>query len=520
MWFPRPQSSHDIELCGSGPLTSAELYDWLTSPDAAEWHDKVGVVNPAEGSAKHTTRLLASAGWVFKTDVSRARAGRSTVLREMEAVFAPAERRSIWHPQKCWFALRSGDEWWPVSAAPRLTTLRSIHDVPMRLAGWTKMLALGVAFTTEHGQVLDLNPANFGYETPDGRLYYIDDEFYVDSPIRNTAESIAARLPEERDLPSEAWQAWGQTLQSMLHGWLTTLDGWLQFLDALRSYPLVARFDGARTSLISGLCTGNPFLDPSLRRQRKARAASQVCIFSDVHGNLPALEAVLAEAQKLNVDGYLCLGDVVGYGPFPRECIERVANLPQAIVIRGNHDHAIGSGLDASDDNRVARLSAAWTRGQLAPSDLTWLATLPIEHLAVPWMAVHGAPCDPHRFYAYVYELTYQHNLQHLAQSSMSVCFYGHTHVQFIHRMLEDGTTEKLRPSPLRLFERNQRLLLNPGSVGQPRDGDPAAAFAIWNRESELVTFHRVAYDVNITIRAIMAADLPTDLARRLEVGR
>jgi len=174
--------------------------------------------------------------------------------------------------------------------------------------------------------------------------------------------------------------------------------------------------------------------------------------------------------------------------------------------------------------NRHARESAAWTQTLLTDEDLRWLTALPIEHVGEDGLvAVHGAPQDPHRFFAYVYELTFRNNLSYMQERGQRVCFYAHTHVQFVHRReLGDGdpVDSKLSPAPLRVFGERVIVLVNPGSVGQPRDGDSRAAYALWNRETNVVMFHRVEYSVERTIAAIERAGLPRDLALRLEIGR
>jgi diadenosine tetraphosphatase ApaH/serine/threonine PP2A family protein phosphatase len=168
--------------------------------------------------------------------------------------------------------------------------------------------------------------------------------------------------------------------------------------------------------------------------------------------------------------------------------------------------------------NELARRCAEWTQSALGTSELGWLAALPVEHVSSEWMAVHGAPRDPRRFFAYVYELTYEDNLRDLRERRMRVCFHGHSHVQMAHAELAAGPTKIPGPCRYQLDPR-YRFLVNPGSVGQPRDGDARAAFALWNRRTGELAAMRAPYDVERTVRAIRARGLPEQLERRLSTG-
>jgi diadenosine tetraphosphatase ApaH/serine/threonine PP2A family protein phosphatase len=259
---------------------------------------------------------------------------------------------------------------------------------------------------------------------------------------------------------------------------------------------------------------------PAPSPQRKTIQSASVCVFADVHGNFPALEKVVKEAKSLGAENFLFLGDVVSYGPFPHECIEFLANMRNIVFLRGNHDQTAGTGIPENGSNRIAREMDLWTHQCLSQTEREWLLTLPLEYREDNWLAVHGAPLDPQRFYAYVYEMTYKDNLSYLDRERLSVCFYGHTHVQFMYRRLASGGHEKLPPERIKVFQTGERLLLNPGSVGQPRDGDPRAAFALWERSTGVVRFYRIQYPVARTVRAVKQEGLPEDLIYRLEVGR
>ena len=240
-------------------------------------------------------------------------------------------------------------------------------------------------------------------------------------------------------------------------------------------------------------------------------------VISDVHANLEALDAVLAAAGAW--DHVLALGDFVGYGADPNAVIDRLGSLAPATWIRGNHDK-VGCGLEAADSfNQLARRAIEWTSRQLTDDHREWLATLPEGPVVVNNLVeiCHGAPYDED---AYVFDdLDATRAIQ---ASGRPVCLFGHTHVpaafalsraaRVLHPLL--GTRLDLSTAVDTAF------LINCGAVGQPRDGDPRAAFGILDTADSSLTLARVAYDVAMAQSKIVAAGLPEVLAHRLGVGR
>jgi len=482
----------------------------LGDPDAEEWRHKVGVAGPLDGSAKPTTRLLAARGWVCKTRLDQAFASASAGREAVLAIRGAGRAAGIWHPDKLWAVMRIGDVWLPLTVCPELTTLRRLERFEERVQAWNEMIQSAIDVSRLHGIGLDLNPANFARATAGSRLYYVDDEIYNAIDARGVASAIIARIPEEPAATPESWERWGNVLRpSLAIGKLT----WETIRDEIRLYPLPERYDEQRRALLRGLA------DPSgLRRSALSARRELTCVIADVHGNLAALEAVLDDAREHGADRFLFLGDAVGYGPDPGACVRKLAELPNATLVRGNHDHAIASGRLELGMNSLARECAAWTRAELGADELAWLGALPTEHVADGWMAVHGAPKDPHRFLAYVYELTYEDNLRHLREHRIPLCFYGHTHVQLIHVELASGPSKLPGVRAVELSPRHY-WLVNPGSVGQPRDGDPRAGYALWDQRTGDLATLRIRYDVERTAEAIRATALPDQLAQRLRTG-
>lgn len=243
-------------------------------------------------------------------------------------------------------------------------------------------------------------------------------------------------------------------------------------------------------------------------------------VLSDIHANSTALEAALAVAEG-RWERVVCLGDVVGYGPDPNEVVDRVRTM-QAQTIRGNHDKAACGLGDAEDFNPVARAAAVWTREQLRPENLTYLQKLPQGPMVVDSIAmVHGALHDEDE-----YVFAPAQALDGLIESPSAVTFFGHTHFQggFSYRENKLEVIQ-LHPDPGANFaalrvELKTRYLLNPGSIGQPRDGDPRAAFAIADLGHDVVEFWRVPYDVESVQQRMERAGLPEPLILRLSFGR
>lgn len=246
----------------------------------------------------------------------------------------------------------------------------------------------------------------------------------------------------------------------------------------------------------------------------------RILVLSDLHANLTALEAVLHAAEG-RWDQCVCLGDVVGYGPDPNEVTSKIRALA-AQTIRGNHDKAVAGLMDTTDFNPVAKTAVDWTRSQLSPENLQWLKSLPAGPLAAYGIVlVHGAFQDEDE-----YVFTPAQALDGLLDSTADLTFYGHTHHQggFSY---QGSNLEILHvhPRPADSFaalriEPNRRYLLNPGSVGQPRDADPRAGFAIADLAHGTVEFWRVPYDIASVQKRMRDAALPEPLIQRLAVGR
>ncbi len=250
----------------------------------------------------------------------------------------------------------------------------------------------------------------------------------------------------------------------------------------------------------------------------------RILLLSDIHANLEALEACLAAAPSYDL--VVNLGDIVGYGASPNEVSVRCRELGN-IFVRGNHDKAATGVMELDDFNPMAAAAAIWTRNQLTPENLEWLRALPHGPVSLPEFPqvqiVHGSPNDEDE-----YVVSLGDALAPLITLTSPLTFFGHTHLQggfFANGATADGFRPEYRTvgqaeSVSMQLKPSARYLINPGSVGQPRDGDWRAAFALFDTDAQVVHFHRTPYNLKTAQDRIFAAQLPSRLATRLAAGR
>ena len=247
---------------------------------------------------------------------------------------------------------------------------------------------------------------------------------------------------------------------------------------------------------------------------------ARTLIVSDVHANLVALDTVLRDAQRAGpIDAVWSLGDCVGYGPQPGECIARLRGL-QTVLIAGNHERAATGAITTDDFNPAAATAAEWTKERLSASEKQFLDSLPEVERQTDFTLVHGTL----RWPIWEYMISPEAVLGHLALQETPFGLVGHTHVPMVAsaderapdgalmRLLEDGEVVDL--------DRQRPIVLNPGSVGQPRDGDPRASYAVYDTDAASITLHRVEYDIPETQKLMAEEGLPLWLIQRLSAGR
>ena len=238
----------------------------------------------------------------------------------------------------------------------------------------------------------------------------------------------------------------------------------------------------------------------------------RVAVLSDIHANVVALDAAIASFGT--VDAVWHLGDVVGYGPEPDAVVERLAGVG-AIGVRGNHDAAAVGGNEIDWFNPDARAAMEWTRDRIAGTTRDWLAALPERHTDAEFGLVHGSPREP--LWEYIVSVPVAR--ANLASLTTPFGLFGHTHLPMIFTE-RDGAIEQIEPTEGSSYTLgSDRALINPGSVGQPRDGIVTASFMVIDTDAGLCTWHRIPYDIESVQAAMTAARLPRRLIDRLSFG-
>jgi predicted phosphodiesterase len=242
-------------------------------------------------------------------------------------------------------------------------------------------------------------------------------------------------------------------------------------------------------------------------------------VLSDIHANKEALSAILSFVRRKPWDKAVILGDIVGYGANPNQAVDMVRSLRPLVGIRGNHDKVCSGVEDGELFNRVALAAAMWTRKKLTKPNAKWLRELPEGPAVVDgqFAISHGTPIDED---AYIFGEIEALNV--FRQTEFPLCFFGHSHFPVIFGLSPEAITTILTIGPSFRYKLKPgvRYLINPGSIGQPRDGNPLASFAIYDSTKRVVTIYRIRYRVEETQAKILKAGLPRPLADRLAIGR
>lgn len=239
-------------------------------------------------------------------------------------------------------------------------------------------------------------------------------------------------------------------------------------------------------------------------------------VIADIHANLAAFTAVLEDIEhKGGVNEIWCLGDIVGYGPDPRQCLELLRKYNH-VCVAGNHDWVAAGKMGTAYLNPLAATASRWTAQQLSPEDIQYLENLPLTIEKEGFILVHGSPADP----IWEYVMSTSVAARNFAFFQSNFCLVAHTHVPVVFKE-ENGSCLSVPFSPgIGIVLGENRLIINPGGVGQPRDGDPRASYAIYDSEGRVIRLYRIPYDIGATQDKMMQAGLPIHLITRLKDGR
>jgi predicted phosphodiesterase len=430
----------------------------------------------------------------------------------------------VHHPLKTWFLYQESTDSPPLigSICPRLTPLHTIFrgepgstQEAFTWVNWiAQLFAMNFRVAKVSGCSLDEGLSNFGL-AEDSSLYYLDDDIYSWDKFVTTAQMIGTSVRSLTWLTVPLGLELGKFLRQAIADHLADPHGAMSLVEQLRDVFIPSQ---SRREILEAIQQGLVERQRGVRCMAEAGGSKPMAVLADIHGNLPALDAVLSYLKAAGVEDGLILGDVVGYGPHPRQCIERLRQT-NFVVLKGNHDDAAVTGQIKSGMTQHARWSLEWTCAQLNDADRSWLQELPPILHGDRWIAVHGSPLDPSFFNAYVYHMTYEDNLNLLQRRGIHICFHGHTHMPAVYTR-KSGHEDRRCEEPSQSLSDYDYCLICPGSVGQPRNGRNAAQFGIYDSEKRSIVFHSLNYDVGQTVSDMRMAGFPNTLMARLSEGK
>jgi predicted phosphodiesterase len=427
----------------------------------------------------------------------------------------------VHHPHKTWFL-------WTPSAHQLERVI--IGNITPHLLALNQSQALAAAHTPEavvdlvaemleryldmasrHELSLDLCLSNFGLDE-NGALHYLDDDLYPGSNFTVLSDALATLVRGQAWLTPPLAARLGKALRHSLQRhvvdphWITVIA------ESLRGVFVAEAQRASLKALMEGLCGGPGF------SYEPRQTSSVIALLADIHGNAPALETALEYLQRRGIATALVLGDLVGYGPHPQQCVAMVRDQAAWSVIRGNHDHLVAKGLAVTGVSSLAHWTLKWTMANLDEESHAWLAQLPPYLQTESWLAVHGSPKDKTFFNGYVYQMSYVENLDALAARKLPLCFHGHTHIPKVYR--RDAAGDSACSDTSQDLRQARQALVCPGSVGQPRAGVPGVELAVMDLEQGALELLRLPYDMERTIKDMGKRHFPPDLGERLRRGQ
>jgi len=484
----------------------------------------------------------------------------------------------VHHPHKTWFYIFNGGDDKPDgeqqaligSITPRMRPLHIILSEPPEgeeararyLDILTGVFRLCLRVAKENDVKLDEGLSNFTL-APDGELFYVDDEYYQWDKFISFSTMLGVYIRSFRWLDREFVEALSNRLIEQLDEIFNDVNCRATIAYQLRSAFMPSGKKQELANLMSDLLIQRPQFSPQHVPNRKPVFRKQesntiravlddeidldsivksdasdpeqtqlseeeleqipaseryLALIADIHANLPALENVLAWLDEKGITDGVVLGDLVGYGPDPSEVMALIRERNYEII-KGNHDHAVAQGDASRGFSRNAKVVAEWTHEHVSEEEREWLKYLPPVLENEEWMAVHGAPMDPEFFFGYVYAMTYSDNLEHMQKMKRRLCFHGHSHMPGIYARDMADADHHLKGDLISL-QGYRHCLICPGSVGQPRNGDPSAQFALYDRIKDEVQFHAVPYPLDDVVERMKQFDFPSALWTRLPKGQ
>lgn len=491
-----------IESVGSiaGPPTEidrATLSELLSCP--------VSINHDGHFIGKPGTRLYATDALVLKRPCDESMSA-TQAIQWCQKQLERERRIRGYHPARTWIAFCKHQHWAVANITPRLPTLEQTLLGP--LPSHHKVLLLksmfSCFFNTYQNSDYRQDEGLSNYVVDGDDVWYIDDDIYGHDKLMAFSVSLGTFFRTLDWLNATSAYYLGRQLRKMISRVDSTLIESVHkvFADAF----LPDHKEKVRRTFMQGL---------SARQNRRTPALpKRLAILADIHANLPALEAVLADCERRNLTSGLVLGDIVGYGPDPAECVERIQSTGFHVLM-GNHDLAASGAQKAPGLSRAASWSAPWTYQTLGNHHRQWLHDLPRYFQDDNLYAIHGAPQDPTFMNAYVYARTADSNLEYMQSRGIRLCLHGHSHLPGIWRKNQQGEAIFSRPRHWTIDMDNETLIC-PGSVGQPRNDDCGAQYLILDTETRSAEFVSVPYNHAAMIRRMHNLGFPDYVIRTM----
>lgn len=438
---------------------------------------------------------------------------------------------TVHHPYKTWFVFDDLDAEQVLvgSICPRLLPLNVLFKaVPETLEARTRYLNILQAVFTMYfelakgtGHKLDEGLSNFAIDHQD-KVYYLDDEYYSWDNFISFAVMLGVFIRTFDWLDDAFIQLLSDALIELLDRIFQDPHCRVIIASQLQSLFMSS---GEKQQLLT-IMTQSVAKTPAQPKAKNGSVSDNrqiknntryLAIMADIHANEAALECVLQFYKEHKIRQGIVLGDIVGYGPDPKVCIDKLMESPFEII-KGNHDHAVAVANTDKGFSANAKVAIDWTIEQLDQEYREWLQYLPAYVQNKDWFAVHGAPMDPAFFYGYVYLMTAEDNLSYMQEKNMSLCFHGHSHMPGIFAR-EKQHVQYISEQKSALSQYRQALVC-PGSVGQPRNGYPHAQCAIYDTELQTVEWFTLSYPVDAVVQRMKQHNLPEQLWQRLLIGK
>lgn len=489
--------------------------------------DKIKLERNTQFVGRLGTRLHRVEGTILKIREDMNLVAKTASRWVTENVVKREQEVAVHHPHKTWFLIFSGDSVRAGNIAPEMKplhiALEETDDGDWCVDQIAELIDLYAGMSTKHNVRADEGLSNFGLDENE-KLFYLDDDIYRWDRFIGFCQGIGLFMRTIPQIDEARWEKLGTKMAEIWVKHHPDPHSPRMIAKLLREVPVVGKQQEAnREALVQGLDAPEKLA----RKKRKAAkaqamsfeevmAADRVAVLADIHANAPALRVVMDKLKDEGIKTGFVLGDVVGYGPHPRECIDIVRQAGFAVIM-GNHDHAAASGFIGPGVNAPAKWVIEWSREQMKKDEVEWLANLPDCMQAGEHFAVHGSPMDPHYFYGYVYRTTAPRNLDYLESHEIRRCYHGHSHMAAVYYRDTEGTEGHDDES--QDVSGHAQSLICPGSVGKTRSGKAGAEMAIFDQKAGTLTLNHLDYPLDETIADMERLDFPSILLERLKTG-